>query len=340
MVVQYLACLPTMNRPIASNSAPVAIQALPSLYTVLVKMRLSLLVVMTSAVGFVMASTGPLNWLVLLWTVLGTLLCACSANALNQVIENRRDAMMERTRNRPVPSGAMSPQHGWVVALVLGYGGLCLLALLVNLPSAGLALVTMLTYVLLYTPMKVHTTLNTLVGAVVGAIPPMIGWVAATGTLTTGAWILAAILFVWQLPHFLSLAWLYREDYSQAGFKMLPGIPGGEHTTCEVVLLTTLLLIPLGLTATMVGIAGVIYAFCSIAIGIAFTLPAIRFFRERTRDSARRVFLTSLLYLPVLMGVMIADRGEGPPAGQTAILTLQEVDAVNTPAPASRPDGS
>ena len=329
-----------MNRPIATNSAPVAIQALPSLYAVLVKMRLSLLVVMTTAVGYVMASTGPMNWLTLLWTVLGTLLCACSANGLNQVIENRRDAMMARTKDRPLPSGAMSPQHGWIVTMILGYGGLCMLALLVNLPAAGLALVTMLTYVLLYTPMKVHTTLNTLIGAIVGAIPPMIGWVAASGTLTTGAWILAAILFVWQLPHFLSLAWLYREDYAHAGFKMLPGIPGGEHTTCEVVLLTTLLLIPLGLTATMVGIAGVIYAFCSIALGIAFTLPAIRFFKERTRATARRVFLTSLLYLPLLMGIMIADRGDGPPAGRTAILTLQEVDEVNTTAPAPGPDGS
>ena len=329
-----------MNRPIATNSAPVAIQAWPSLYAVLVKMRLSLLVVMTSAVGYVMASSGPMNWLMLLWTVLGTLLCACSANGLNQVIEKRRDAMMARTKDRPLPSGAMSPQHGWIVTMILGYGGLCMLALLVNLPAAGLALVTMLTYVLLYTPMKVHTTLNTLIGAVVGAIPPMIGWVAASGTITTGAWILAAILFVWQLPHFLSLAWLYREDYAHAGFKMLPGIPGGEHTTCEVVLLTTLLLIPLGLTATMVGIAGVIYAFCSIALGIAFTLPAIRFFKERTRATARRVFLTSLLYLPLLMGVMIADRGDGPPAGRTAILTLQEADKVDTTAPAPRPDGS
>ena len=329
-----------MNRPIATNSAPVAIQAWPSLYAVLVKMRLSLLVVMTSAVGYVMASSGPMNWLMLLWTVLGTLLCACSANGLNQVIEKRRDAMMARTKDRPLPSGAMSPQHGWIVTMILGYGGLCMLALLVNLPAAGLALVTMLTYVLLYTPMKVHTTLNTLIGAVVGAIPPMIGWVAASGTITTGAWILAAILFVWQLPHFLSLAWLYREDYAHAGFKMLPGIPGGEHTTCEVVLLTTLLLIPLGLTATMVGIAGVIYAFCSIALGIAFTLPAIRFFKERTRATARRVFLTSLLYLPLLMGVMIADRGDGPPAGRTAILTLQEADEINTTAPAPRPDGS
>lgn len=328
-----------MNQPTVTNSAPEPVQAIPSLYAVLVKMRLSLLVVMTSGVGFIMASGDSIAWIGLLWTVVGTLLCACSANGLNQVIENRRDALMERTRNRPVPSGAMSAQHGWIFTMVLGYGGLCMLALLVNLPAAGLALITMLTYVVLYTPLKARTTLNTLIGAVVGAIPPMIGWVAASGTITTGAWILAAILFVWQLPHFLSLAWMYREDYARGGFKMLPGIKGGEHTTCEVVVLTTLLLIPLGLTATMVGITGVFYAFCSIALGIMFTLPAIKFFRERNRDTARRVFLTSILYLPVLMLAMVVDRGQAFTTGQTAVLTLQEVDAVSTPAP-NPEDGS
>lgn len=322
----------------ATSTSPAAAQALPSLYAVLVKFRLSLLVVMTSAVGYIMASPAPMNWLALLWTVVGTMLCACAANGLNQIIERRRDAMMERTSGRPVPAGLLSPQHAWVFCLLLGYGGLCMLALLVNLAAAGLALMTMAIYVLIYTPMKVHTTLNTLVGAVVGGIPPMIGWVAASGTITTGAWILAAILFVWQLPHFLSLAWLYREDYARAGFKMLPGISGGEHTTCEVVLLTTLLLIPLGLTATMVGVAGVFYAACALLLGIAFTVPAIRFFRERSRETARRVFFASLLYLPLLMGAMIADRGDELIPGRTAVLTLQEADAA--PASAPKPDGS
>ena len=325
-----------MSRTAVTSSSPATVQALPSLYAVLVKFRLSLLVVMTSAVGFIMASPAPMNWLVLLWTVVGTMLCACAANGLNQVVEHRRDAMMERTSDRPVPAGSISPQHGWVFCLIIGYAGLSMLALLVNLPAAGLALMTMLIYVLLYTPMKAHTTLNTLVGAVVGSIPPMIGWVGASGTISTGAWILASILFVWQLPHFLSLAWLYREDYARGGFKMLPGIPGGEHTTCEVVLLTTLLLIPLGLTATMAGVAGVIYAFCSMLLGIAFMIPAIRFFRQRTRSSARNVFLASLLYLPLLMSVMIADRGSELIPGRTAVLTLQEVDAA--PASAPKPD--
>lgn len=316
-----------------STSSSDSAQTLPAHYAVLVKARLSLLVVMTSGVGFVMASPAPLNWLALLWTVVGTFLCACSANGLNQVIEHRRDALMDRTRQRPVPTGSISPQHGWIFCMVTGYAGLSMLALLVNLPAAGLALATMLIYVLLYTPMKAHTTLNTLVGAVVGAIPPMIGWVAASGMITTGGLILAAILFVWQLPHFLSLAWMYRDDYNRAGFKMLPGVPGGEHITCEVVLLTTLLLIPLGLTATMIGTAGAVYGICSLLLGLGFLVPAVKFFRRRDRASARSVFFASLLYLPLLMSVMIADRGDELIPGRTAVLVLQEMDAV----PASVP---
>lgn len=316
-----------------STSSSTSAQTLPSLYAVLVKARLSLLVVMTTGVGFIMAAPVALDWIALLWTVLGTFLCACSANGLNQVIEHRRDALMDRTRERPVPAGSISPQHGWIFCMITGYAGLSMLALLVNLPAAGLALVTMLIYVLLYTPMKAHTTLNTLVGAVVGAIPPLIGWVAASGMITTGAMILAAILFVWQLPHFLSLAWMYRDDYNRAGFKMLPGVPGGEHITCEVVLLTTLLLIPLGLTATMVGTAGVVYGICSLLLGLAFLVPAVKFFRTRDRASARSVFFASLLYLPLLMSVMIADRGDEMIPGRTAVLVLQEMDAVPVSAP-------
>lgn len=324
--VTKVAVIEAMARTISASSSTSAPQALPALYATLTKVRLSMLVVMTTAVGFLMASTNSIDWMRFLWTVIGTMACACAANGINQVVETRRDARMERTRNRPVPSGAMSRQHGWIVSIVLGYGGLCMLAVLVNLPAAGLAFLTMLIYVLLYTPMKLHTTLNTLVGAIVGAIPPIIGWVAVTGTISTGAWILAAILFVWQLPHFLSLAWLYREDYERGGFKMLPGIAGGEHTTCEVVLLTTLLLIPLGLTATMIGIAGVVYAIFSIIMGAGFTIAAIAFFRQRTRETARRVFLASLLYLPLLLGVLIADRREPTPAARSAIMTLEPTE--------------
>lgn len=312
------------------TSTPATLQELPATYGALTKVRLSMLVVVTTGVGFVMASGDPLDWLSLFWTVTGTMACACSANGLNQVVEVRRDALMDRTKNRPMPSGAISRQHGWIAAVVLGYLGLCVLVFFVNIPAAGLALLTMLIYVLLYTPMKLRTTLNTLVGAVVGAIPPLIGWVAAGGELTIGAWILAAILFVWQLPHFLALAWLYREDYDRAGFKMLPGVAGGEHITCEVVLLTTMLLIPLTVTATMVGLTGIVYAVFAIIMGIGWSILGFTFFRLRDRKSARHVFLASLLYLPLLLGVMIADRNELPPV-RPSILILQPAE--DTPQP-------
>lgn len=316
-----------MTETIATSTTPATLQELPATYGALTKVRLSMLVVVTTAVGFIMASIGPLDWWVLFWTVVGTMACACAANGLNQVVEVRRDKMMERTKNRPMPAGAISRQHGWIFAMVLGYLGLCLLVYFVNLAAAGLALLTMVIYVLLYTPMKLRTSLNTLVGAVVGAIPPLIGWTAAGGSLTTGAWVLAALLFVWQLPHFLSLAWLYREDYERAGFKMLPGATGGEHITCEVVLLTTMLLVPLGATSTMIGMTGVTYAIIVIMMGIGWSMLAYAFFHRRTRATARRVFLASLLYLPILLGVMVADRLELAPE-RSSVLVLQPADAV------------
>ncbi|MEE2906769.1 MAG: heme o synthase [Planctomycetota bacterium] len=281
---------------------------LPRLYATLTKARLSVLVVVTTAVGFIMASGLSIQWWLLLWTVLGTMACALSANALNQVFETHRDKLMERTRGRPTPSGALSTRHAFIFAVLVGYGGLLVLALLVNLAAAGLALLTILLYLLGYTPLKPISTLNTIVGAVVGGIPPIIGWVAVREQFEVQAWVLGGLLFVWQLPHFLSLAWLYRDQYAGAGFRMLPVIKGGDHLTVEVTLLTTLLLIPLGLSVTLSGMAGFSYAIISIALGLGFTWFAIRFFQRRDRPSARSTFLFSLLYLPVLMAAMVADR--------------------------------
>ena len=281
---------------------------LPGLYADLVKFRLSLLVVGTAAVGGFMASYGDIDWPLIGWMVLGTMLCAASANAFNQVIEYRRDMLMERTKGRPVPSGRMSPWHGWVVAALLGYAGAAVLALLVNELACGLAVLTLLLYVLCYTPLKSVSTLNTLVGAVVGAIPPLIGWAAVRGSLGPEAWLLAALLFLWQLPHFLALAWILRDQYAGAGFRMLPISPGGEHAACESTLLSTLLLIPLALMATLMGMAGVVYAGIAVVVGCWWAWRALIFFRVRDRVSARRVFLASLLYLPLVLGAMVLDR--------------------------------
>lgn len=273
------------------------------------KARLSSLVVFTTAVGFVLAGSGGTDWVRLLWTVAGTALAAGCANALNQVMEVERDRRMERTRSRPLPSGSLGIGWGFVAAVTMGYAGLAVLAIAVNLAAAGLALAAIVIYVALYTPMKVRTSLNTLVGAVVGAIPPMIGWVAATGRLDHGAWVLAAILFVWQLPHFLALAWLYRDDYARGGFAMLPIIDRRGQLTCQVAVLTSLALLPIGLMMTMVGVAGWVYAVGSTVLGCWLLSLTVRLYRDRTNANARRVFFASICYLPLLLSLMLVDRG-------------------------------
>lgn len=296
--------------PADSLNHKLTLSELPRQYARLTKLRLSLMVVITTGVGFIMASHEGIDWLLLLWTVLGTIACALSANALNQVFETKRDKMMARTQDRPTPSGRMSRTHAFVFAVLLGYGGLLLLALAVNLFAAALAMITLLLYILAYTPLKPVSTLNTIVGAVVGGIPPMIGWVAVREQLEVQAWILGAILFVWQLPHFLSLAWLYKDQYADAGFQMLPVVRGGPNLTAEVTLLTTLLLIPLGLAAALSGMAGIFYAGASILLGIVFAWFSLNFFKQRDRKTARRTFLFSLLYLPLLLIAMVANRSE------------------------------
>ena len=306
-----------ISQPI--EDSPVPRRRLLHLYADLVKLRLSMLVVVTAGVGCIMASGSTIDWLLVLWTVVGTMACAASANAINQIIEVRRDALMLRTQGRPLPSGGLSSVHGWIVAVVLAYGGLTLLTLAVNVFAAGLALLTLLLYVLAYTPLKPITTLNTLVGAVVGGLPPLIGWVAVRGQIDVGGWTLAAILFVWQLPHFLSLAWMYREQYEMAGFRMLPSVAGGERAVCEATLLSTLLLIPLSLLVVTMHLAGVMYAVFALLLGLWFAWRAFAFFRHRTRPTARAAFLASLLYLPLLLLAMALDR---IPQVETAFVLL------------------
>jgi protoheme IX farnesyltransferase len=204
-------------------SRPAGKRGLLAMYLELSKARLSSLVVLTTAVGYVMATPagGVINWKRLLVTVVGTALAAACANAFNQVVETRRDGLMERTRRRPLPSGSLGARHATLFALATGYAGIGTLAYAVSVDAAMLALLTILLYIGVYTPLKTRSPLNTLAGAVCGAIPPMIGWEAAAGTLGPGAWILAGVLFAWQLPHFFALAWRYREDYARGGFAML-----------------------------------------------------------------------------------------------------------------------
>jgi len=293
----------------ARTATPPRARSMLGIWAELTKVRLNALVLVTTAVGYALGQLGAIDWIALGWTCAGTALAAASASLFNQLFERRRDALMHRTRGRPLPARQIGPASVFTAAVIAGYAGTWLLVEFVGILPAGLAALNILLYAILYTPLKPRTTFNTLVGAVCGAIPPVIGWTAATGQLDPGAWLLGGILFVWQLPHFLALAWLYRADYARGGHAMLPVRDHDGEITAQVVLLTTLPLIPLGATATMLGLAGLASAVVSVLAGLAFTWLAIGFFRRRDDASARRVFLGSIAYLPLVLAVMTIDRG-------------------------------
>jgi len=273
----------------------------------LTKLRLSGLVVFTGALGYLFAARGAVRPLTLLATCVGTFLLSGGACALNHWLESDVDARMNRTRNRPIPAGRMAPLTVLVIALALIGVGAALLLAAVNVLTAGLGLLAAVVYVALYTPLKRLTTLNTLAGAIVGALPPMMGWSAATGRLDTGAYVLGAILFVWQIPHFLAIAWMYRDDYRRGGLRMLPVVDHAGTTTARMVLLFSLALIPVSLLAFGVRPVGWLYPVGAVLLGAWFSWLALRLFRERTRVAARRVFFASLLYLPALFILMAFD---------------------------------
>jgi protoheme IX farnesyltransferase len=293
------------------------------IYLELAKARLTALVLLTALVGFLLASASvsdPLGWprpvlaaggwwgWRLVWMLVGTGLAAAGANALNQWRERHLDAKMERTWKRPLPAGKLHPRHALIWGVGTALAGVVVLAAQASLPTAGLALGVVLLYVLVYTPLKTRSTLCTLAGAVCGAIPPLIGWAAAGGRLTAGAWLLAGLLFSWQIPHFFALAWLHRRDYARCGFKMLPVVDSTGHLTFHVLLLFALALLPLGLSMALVGLTGPVFAFGSLALGGIWLVLAVRLYRRRTAAAARHVFLSSLVILPLLLGGMVVDR--------------------------------
>ena len=327
------------------NSSP-GVEAFPSILTLstwrslaevylqLAKARLSSLVVCTTAVGFLLATRGTVDWAALAWTVLGTSLIVGGANAVNQVIEVERDARMKRTRGRPLPSGRLSRRHAIGIATVSSACGLVLLAGFANLLTASLAVVAYVVYVAVYTPLKTRSPLCTLVGGISGAIPPMMGWAAASGRLELGAWLLFTLLFVWQIPHFLALAWMCREDYERGGYVMLPLIDRSGARTCRLVLLYTLFLLPAALAVPLAGLAGWVYTVGSLALGGGMLALALRLFHQRTPPNARNVFLASVIYLPLLLGLMVADRSVfAPPLVRAASA------ATPSAAPAAAPGG-
>ena len=279
-----------------------------AIWSDLVKARLTFLVLLTTLAGFYAGVQGPTDWLLLLHTLMGTALVACGASALNQWWEHEHDAKMERTETRPLPAKELSRGTVLVAGGLFSIVGLLQLALWVNLLTALLGAVTLLSYVLVYTPLKRVTTLNTAIGAIPGALPPLMGWAAARDNVSREGWALFAILFFWQLPHFLAIAWLYREEYAKAGFVMLPGRdPEGLRTGRQAVS-HTLGLIPVSVCPALFGVAGVIYFFGALLLGLAFLWCAIQFSRELTPARARQLFFASILYLPLLLGLMALDK--------------------------------
>jgi len=276
-------------------------------YLELAKARLAALVVLTTVVGFVLAARGSFDPTLLAWTVLGTVLTAFGANILNQWIEADRDRRMERTRNRPLPAGNVSRRKAFVWGLTSAAAGLVVLDLWTNRLTAGLSLFVIILYVFVYTPLKVRTPLNTAVGAVCGAIPPMMGWTAAAGQLELGAWILGGILFVWQVPHFLALAWMYRDDYARGGFRMMPAADPDGSITGRAAFINAIALLPITGALAAAGVTGMTYLVFSQLVGLAFAVLGLAFARSRGPLTARRLFLASIIYLPILLGLMVTD---------------------------------
>jgi protoheme IX farnesyltransferase len=274
----------------------------------LTKPRITFLVLVTTAVGYALGVGTNFHASVFVALLVGTALVSGGASALNQWAERDADARMVRTASRPLPSGRLAPVDALLFGLAISTVGLVLLASAVNLLTALLALGSLSSYVLAYTPLKRVTSLCTLVGAVPGAIPPMMGWAAARGSLGREAWALFGILFLWQLPHFLSIAWIYREDYARGGFPMLPVTdPGGASTARQSVAYAAAL-VPVTLLAGALTAAGEHYLWGAVGLGALFVGCTIAFAFARSVRTARWVFLVSVLYLPAVLGLMVLDR--------------------------------
>jgi protoheme IX farnesyltransferase len=277
-------------------------------YLALTKPRITILILICTAVGYLFGCTNSFHLSTLVHALLGTALLASGTSALNQWYEVGSDAKMRRTRMRPLPAGRIKRRHALVFGLAMSAAGFADLWYDANLLAASLGLFTLLSYLLLYTPLKRLSPACTTVGAIPGAMPPLIGYAAAGGGVDSRALALFLILFVWQFPHFDAIAWMYREDYARGGIRMLPVIePDGESTARRVVL-CSLLLIPVSLLPRFLGMTGSLYAASAIATGLAFLYFAARLGRSRTVAAAHTVLLASVLYLPLLLAAMVLDR--------------------------------
>jgi heme o synthase len=290
------------------RAAAIAAYDKPWAYVVLTKPDVTFLVVITTVAGFYLGSVGSMEWLRLVQTLSGTLLVAAGTAALNQYIERDMDSVMRRTASRPLPTGILQPYEALWFGVVTIVAGTVWLALAINALAALLALATSVSYLAAYTPLKTRTTLATAVGAIPGALPPLIGWAAARGSLSGGAWVLFAILFVWQFPHFMAIAWMYREDYGRAGILMLPVVDPSGDRTYRLILITSALLIPVSLLPAVVGINGIPYFFGAFVLGMLLLQVSCWANRARTNLRAKWLMHATVAHIPLLLIWMILDK--------------------------------
>jgi protoheme IX farnesyltransferase len=279
-------------------------------YIELTKPRITWLILMSTGVGyfFGLNRENPFNWALMIHTLVGTGLIASGTAALNQWWERESDKLMRRTASRPLPMGLLTAKRALWFGIALALAGAAELALWVNVLSALLGLFTLAAYLFVYTPMKSRTHFSTVVGALPGAMPPLMGYAAASGILNREAWSLFFILFVWQFPHFLAIAWMYRDDYARAGIRMLPVVePDGKSTARQMILYATTL-IPISLLPVMLGMSGTIYLVGALILGLWFLYTGVRVAFDRTNVRARHVLLASVIYLPMIYGLMVLDR--------------------------------
>ena len=297
-----------MQEPTQSRDAVDSLSSRPALYLVLTKPDVSFLVVMTTVAGYALGTRGPLDWLRMAHTVFGTTLIAAGTSALNHYLERDSDALMRRTASRPLPSRQMVPREALGFGIALIVFGTLYLALATNALATLLGILTSVMYLALYTPLKRKTTLATLIGAFPGAVPPLIGWVAARGTISLDAWVLFAVLFLWQFPHFDAIAWMYREDYGRAGIKMVSvGDHDGKRTFREI-LWTAALLVPVSLLPAVTGMAGAHYFFGALVLGIMLVEMCLWAAASKSNIRAKWLMHATVLHLPLLLGLLIYDK--------------------------------
>jgi len=279
-----------------------------SAYLELTKPRITFLIVLTAAAGFGLASRGDVNYVALTSALFGIALLSSGIATLNQYMERDLDGLMRRTAGRPLPSGKLLPWEAMAFGVGLTVAAEIYLLAFVNPLSAMLGLTVIAGYLFGYTPLKTRTSLSTLVGAFPGAVPPLIGWTAARGELSIEGWVLFAILFLWQFPHFLAIAWMYREDYSRAGILMLPVVEPDGRVTAQQIVVYTVMLIPVSLLPTILGMSGKVYFYGAIVLGLLFLYSSVRAAFSLSRQQARRLLLASVLYLPLLFILMVLNK--------------------------------